>query len=241
MALGSPTPIADFTNLLYADFETDSTESLSSAYVNGAIVVYWTNMAPINPTATSWDLQTSSAVWPYFTNNVTPTGKPALDLLNNNNTIGVNIPHWSANGSNQPNTVIMCVLIRSNATQFYYDCSAGGREFIDVVPNTSYGFFAGSGATITTPTVMSNFCIITAVMNGASSYYRTNGVLMGVGNPGANAMGTMILGNDATGATRFTGQICAFRIYAEAPSTNNLHIAEQNMATRYLGITLPSP
>lgn len=234
------TPVADYTNLLYADFETDTTESLSSAYVNGSIVVYWTNIAPINPIATAWDLVTSSAVWPYWTNSVTPTGKPAVEFIKNNSTISANIPHWGAAGSNQPNTVIMCLLNR-NQFGFFYDNSSGGREFINCVPNTSYGFFAGSGATINSSTTLSNFFLLTAVFNGASSYYRTNGVLMGTGNPGSQGMGVMILGNDLTGASPWIGQLCSFRIYANALNTNDLHTAEQNIATRYLGTTLPPP
>src|SRR5262249_17464733 len=101
--------------------------------------------------------------------------------------------------------------------------------------------YAGVGFQPAVSLIKSNFVIVTWCQNGTSSYVRTNGVLVGGGNAGANAMGTLLMGNDQTGVSTYNGQVASFRIYAEAMSTNNLHIAEQNQATRYLGITLPSP
>lgn len=244
-ATQSVTPPADYTNTLYADYESDTTESLGG-YVNGNIVVYWTNVAAIKPVSPDWrDLTSSGATWPYFTNNVTPTGQPALDFVKNDGVVGGSMLRWQTggvSGSNQPNTLIMCILVRSNASQIIMDCYAGAREIVTVNPGgTAFGLFAGSSATINAQIVMSNFFVLTVVMNGANTYLRTNGVLVGTGNPGANAIGALQLGNDITGVTKYTGQLCSYRIYAEALSTNNLHIAEQNVATRYLGITLPSP
>lgn len=233
----------NYTNLLYADYETDTTESLSSAYVNGSIIVYWTNIAPINPTATSWDLQTSSAVWPYYTNNVTPTGKAAVDFIGNNNTIGANAPHWSSGGSNQPNTLITVLRMSGGfpvANPVILDCSAGARSTAGITA-AGFTFFSGSGVFVGDGTTPTGFFVLTIVYNGANSYVRTNGVLVGTGNPSTAGIGTLFVGNDITQVSKFVGEIASYRLYAEAPNTNNLHTAEQNVASRYLGITLPSP
>jgi hypothetical protein len=238
----APSGNPDYTATLYVDLQTDTTASLGAAYNQGDIVTWWTNIAPFNPNVTLaiYSATTSSGIWPYRTNNITPTGKPAVEFVKNNNTSTQ--PIITAAGSNQPNTVIMVVREKST-DQSYFDCPSGSRTLLKNISGGGNGYqiFCGSVININDGIVQNQFYILTFVLNGASSYMRTNGVKVTTFNPGANGIGQIKFGNDNTLVTAYTGEIAAFRIYQEAMSTNNLHIAEQNLATRYTGATLPSP
>lgn len=234
--------LLDYTNTLYVDLETDTTASLGSAYSQGNIVTWWTNIAPFNPAIinSAYSATTTSTTWPYLTNAITPTGKPAIEFIKNDNTSTQ--PIITAVGSNQPNTVIM-VLRDKSVAQAYFDCPSGSRTLLKTqsIGSGGYEVFCGSVQDISDGNVLSQWYIVTFVLNGANSYIRTNGVLYSTLNPGANGIGQIKFGNDNTHVTEFQGEISAVRIYQEAMSTNNLHTAEQNLATRYTGATLPSP
>lgn len=237
----SAVPLTDYTNLLYADYETDTAASFTNVS-NGGIVATWFNIGLLQG-STSFDLRTSSSVWPYSTNSITPTGKPAVDFIKNDNNIGVNAPHWGGSASNQPNTMLTIIRMSGGfpvANPDLYDCSAGSRTIAGVT-SAGFTYFSGSGVFQGNGTTPTGFFLLTIVYSGANSYVRTNGVLVGTGNPGTGAMGNLFLGNDITAVSKFVGEMSALRLYNEVPSTNNLHTAEQNLATRYLGITLPSP
>lgn len=243
---GSTTGLADYTNNLYVDLETDTARSIGP-YTQGQIVTEWTNIAPGNPSigTPAFSAVTTSTVWPYLTNNVTPTGKPAVAFQLNDNS--ATQPKIAAPGSNQPVTVMFVSRMNVSQIQALFDCGSGSRTEITLNNSSTparVGIFSGIGFNYqyaNPPSLVQQYVLITCVLNGANSYVRTNGVLVSTGNPGTSGIGVATFGNDITFVTKLLGEVASFREYAEAPNTNNLHTAEQNQASRYLGITLPSP
>lgn len=243
----------DYTATLYVDLETDPTfvgGISAGGYANGTVVTWWTNIAPLNPSLANsvYSPTTTSAVWPkYNTANTTPTGKPCVDFSANNGSSGTAIPKITASGSNQPNTVIMVVDMTFGGSASVIDCWTGSRTLIRHYADVSDDYLFFSGASFNIGNGDDRFIpnaqwyILTVVFNGANSYARTNGVAIGTGNPSTAGFGSIQLGNDGTFVTPWKSRMAALRIYQEALGTNNLHTAEQNLATRYFGITLPSP
>lgn len=243
--LSHQTSQADFTNGLYVDLETDTSASLG-AYSQSNVVNWWTNIAPLNPnlSLSVYSATTVSTLWPQYYTNRTPTGKGSVYFLKNDNS--ANRPTITASGSNQPNTIIAILINNQSDSKTLFDCASGSRtlvRFRDAVGSSDY-FDTYCGTLITTAldSPLQQWFELTCVLNGASSYFRTNGVLYFSGNPGTGGIGQLAFGNDNSFVTKFyDSEIAAFRIYAGALSTNDLHTAEQNLSSRYLGKILPSP
>lgn len=238
----SSSSIPDYTNTLYIDLESDTSSSLGG-YVNGNVVVWWTNIAPFNPSVVNnaYSPTTSSAVFPTFSNtNTTPTGQPYVNFHANNSAA----PHFNIKsaGSNQPNTVIAIMRMVDFNTSTLLDVLAGSRSLLQFTSLEAVSIYSGSSLNTANSVVPNNtWFLITCVYNNTTSYIRTNGVFCVQGATSTAGWGSIFFGNDQTLATPWKNHLAAFRIYQENMATNNLHTAEQNLATRYLGITLPSP
>lgn len=231
--------LADYTNNLYMDYESDTPTSLYPTN-NGAVPVAWTNIVYPGPVNVSLNLVVPGGVaFPTVQNNQTPTGKPALDWSLNNSANNTWMNKQS-NGSNQPNAFYVVLHTTGSQGGRIEDVSVGARTLLGF-ETTTIDFFAGSLVTLNTANLSGTWMVVTYVINGANSYVRTNGVLVGTGSPGSNGMGFTLLGNDTSLATPFKGQMSALRVYNEAPTTNNEYTVEQNLASRYLGIIIPHP
>lgn len=85
------------------------------------------------------------------------------------------------------------------------------------------------------PTI-TNWTIATAVFNGANSYLRTNGVLVGSGNAGNPTIGIQGVGYGSFGQT-LDGRIAEYIVIAGTMTTNDLQGVEDNLGAKY-GITV---
>jgi len=122
----------------------------------------------------------------------------------------------------------------------YFDAISGSRELFQAravgsVPNNSTMFAGTLAAPNPFPVSQDGlWYVFSFVFNGASSYVRTNGVIMSGGlDPGANALGKMMLGNDQTVVTPYNGYMAAVLVYGQSPSTNDLQAIEKNLSKKY--------
>jgi hypothetical protein len=221
---------------LYIELFADSAADWSGNASGGASPGKW-----LDRTAKHNDFTNGSASAHFIPNYLTgggPTNGYYVDFSTNvASGIGaVTLQCANSPGSNQPNVIFMVARV-VNAT--YFDVASGAREqfharTVGDTPNQTDMYAGTIAAAKAFPVVQNWWVVLTCVFNGSLSYVRTNGVLMSGGlNPNTQGMGKMLLGNDQTWATPFTGRMAAVLVAGIAPETNYLQTIEKSLSAKY--------
>lgn len=93
--------------------------------------------------------------------------------------------------------------------------------------------YAGSNAYLPRTPTVTNWTVVTWCFNGANSFMRTNGVQVGVCNPGTGALGNIEVGALWTGASPFIGNYSELLIYQGSINTNDIQLVENYLGGKY--------
>lgn len=88
-------------------------------------------------------------------------------------------------------------------------------------------------ADTTGPSIVSQFRVICAQMNGASSFGRVDGAQVVAGNVGVGSFVSAVIGRSGAGGQFFTGDIGELLVYTGAISGANITLIEGYLRTRW--------
>jgi len=213
---------------LFVEVFSDNSSSMTNL-VDGSAVTKWINIKNIFPFTDSqtW-FQSGDATTTY-----SATGNAISGPCVNFSASTTRMQLGATFTTNQPTTLFIVEQSSSLTSQTFFDClvASGNRN---LVRSTTTGSLIFAGSSITsTHTQLTNWIVWSAVFNGANSYWRTNGVLCGTGNPGAQGIGQPMIANDSTAASQFKGKMCAVLAYGQAMNTNDLQAVESALKTRF--------
>lgn len=108
----------------------------------------------------------------------------------------------------------------------------GGRSIIYAAPTTK-AIGGGTGLIITSSTPWTGVKQVTAVINGANSFVRVNGVQVASGNGGTGTMAGATIGRDPTEAKWWIGSIPEAFVVTGSLTGTELVTAESYLVNRY--------
>ena len=212
----SPTQISGCK--LWIDAADSSTVTLSSGTVANVRDKSGSGFNLSNGAGFSYPNNTFNGTYPSFYNLAATSGYR----------IGVN----ASISVSQPFTVFMVAerITGSTSVPFWFD-GQSSRVGAFFQTSTQLGFIAGSFFTYDVTLTKFIACFIP---NSSASDLFLNGSYATTGNPGANALGGIVLGNnEASSVYPFNGHMCEFLIYNTAVSTSQRQQVEGYLAWKW--------